>query len=367
MGTDLLRFTRRIDTMIKAQIVGATGYGGLGMTELLLRHPEIEVTSLLATQDVDKRISEVYPHLRGFIDIPIEAAGADTVGRDAELVIFATPDGVGQSYARDLLARGVPMLDYSGDFRFGTEAQYAEYARRHPSVGGKPHVSSELLAQSVYGIPELYRERLRGARLVGNPGCFAVAMTLGLAAAAAGGLIEPDGIVVDGKTGISGAGKKPAAGYHFPAANENVAPYRIGSHQHSVETEMAIGALMESPVDLTFVPHLVPVTRGIICTIYARLREPLAQDAVQMAYQSFYGDEPFVRVLPPGVSPGLASVRGSNFCDISVTTIPQQRRLIIASSIDNLMKGQAGVALQNINLMLGFPETTGLERVPIYP
>ena len=353
--------------MIKAQIVGATGYGGLGMTELLLRHPQIEITSLLAKQDVGKRISEVYPHLRGLCEIPIEDANDDTVGRDADLVIFATPDGVGQSYARDLLARGLRVIDYSGDFRFNSADQYAEYGRRHPSVGGRAHVSEDLLPESVYGMPELNRERLRGARLVGNPGCFAVAMILGLAPAAARGLIEPDGIVVDGKTGISGGGKKPSAGFHFPAANENVNPYRIGNHQHAVEAEMALGALMESPVELTFVPHLVPVTRGIICTVYARLRGSLAAGEVQAAYESYFADEPFVRVLPPGVSPGLASVRGSNFCDISITVRPEQRRLIVASSIDNLLKGQAGVALQNMNLMLGFPETTGLERVPVYP
>ena len=353
--------------MIRAQIVGATGYGGLGMTELLLRHPQIEVTSLLATQDVGKRISEVYPHLRGFCEMTVEAASEETVGRDADLVIFATPDGVAQSYARALLERGLRVIDYSGDFRFGSAEQYAEYARRHPSVGGKPHSAPELLPESVYSIPELNRERLRGARLVGNPGCFAVAMVLGLAPAAARGLIEPDGIIVDGKTGISGAGKKPSAGFHFPAANENVTPYRIGNHQHPVETEMAIGALMEAPIEMTFVPHLVPVTRGILCTIYLRLRAPLSGEDVQAAYEEFYAEEPFVRVLPPGVSPGLGSVLGSNLCDISVTTYPEQRRLIAAASIDNLLKGQAGVALQNINLMLGFPETTGLERVPMYP
>ena len=370
--------------MKKAQIVGATGYGGLGMTELLLRHPQIEITSLLATQDVGKPISDVYPHLRGFCDLAVEPANEETVGRDADLVIFATPDGVGQSYAPALLERGLRVIDYSGDFRFGSAEQYAEYARRHPSLGGRAHACPELLPESVYGMPELNRERLRGARLVGNPGCFAVSMVLGLAPAAAGGLIEPDGVIADGKTGISGAGKKPSAGGHFPAANENVSPYRIGNHQHPVETEMAVGALFPGTgqpfdklraggatgngcIDLTFVPHLVPVTRGIICTLYARLCEPVPAAEVQAAYERFYAEEPFVRVLPPGVSPGLGSVRGSNFCDISVTTYPEQRRLIVASSIDNLLKGQAGVALQNINLMLGFPETTGLERVPIYP
>ncbi len=353
--------------MKRAQIVGATGYGGLGMTELLLRHPHLEVTSLLAKQDVGRPISDIYPHLRGFCEMTVEDANEETVGRDADIVIFATPDGVGQMHACRLLEAGLRVIDYSGDFRFTSVEQYTEYGRRHPSVGGKAHVSPGLLAETVYGIPELYRERLCGARLVGNPGCFAVAMILGLAPAAREGLIEPEGIIADGKTGISGAGKKPSATHHYPERNENVTPYRIGRHQHAVETEMAIGALTGADIDLTFVPHLVPVTRGIICTLYARLRAPLAAEEVQAVYERFFAGEPFVRVLPPDVSPGLGSVLGSNMCDISVTVDGARRRLIVAASIDNLLKGQAGVALQNINLMMGFPETTGLERVPMYP
>jgi N-acetyl-gamma-glutamyl-phosphate reductase len=354
-------------TITRAQIVGATGYGGLGMTELLLRHPKITITSLLAKQDVGKRISQVYPHLLGFCDLEVGDANDDTVGRDADLVIFATPDGVGQSYARRLVDAGTRVIDYSGDFRFESVEQYAEYARRHPGVGGKAHITPELLGTNVFGVPELNRERLRGATLVGNPGCFAISMILGLAPAAKAGIIDAEGIIVDGKTGISGAGKKPSATHHFPERNENVTPYRIGNHQHAIETEMAIGALMGGPIDLTFVPHLVPVTRGIICTIYARLRRPMAAAEVQQVYEDAFRDEPFVRVLPSGVAPGLGSVLGSNMCDLSVTLTPDGRRLIVASSIDNLLKGQAGVALQNINLMFGFPETTGLERVPMYP
>ncbi|MFN8543605.1 MAG: N-acetyl-gamma-glutamyl-phosphate reductase [Candidatus Binatia bacterium] len=351
----------------RVQIVGATGYGGLGMTELLLRHPGIAIAGLLAKQDAGRRVSDVYPHLRGFCDVVIGDASDETVGRDADLVVFATPDGVGQAHARRLVAAGVPMLDYSGDFRFGTVADYDEYARRHPALGGRAHACPELLAQGVYGVPELNRDRLSGARLVGNPGCFAVAMILGLAPAAKLGLVERDGIIVDGKSGSSGAGKKPSAAHHFPERNENVTPYRIGSHQHAVEVEMTIAALAGGPLDLTFVPHLVPATRGIVCTIYAQLRQPAAPADVQAAYERFFASEPFVRVLPAGVSPGTGAVLGSNLCDLSVTVTAGGRRLVVTASIDNLVKGQAGVALQNVNLMLGFPETTGLDRVPIYP
>ena len=353
--------------MKRAQIVGATGYGGLGMTELLLRHPDVRVTSLLAKQDVGKRISDVYPHLRRYCDMVIGDANDETVGRDADVVVFATPDGVGQSYAARLVAAGIAVIDYSGDFRFDTVAQYDEYSRRHPNLGGRPHACPELLPQSVLGIPELNRDRLRGARLVGNPGCFAVSMILGLLPALRLRLIEHEGIIADGKTGSSGAGKKPSTVHHFPERNENVTPYRIGSHQHAIEAEMVLGAVAGGPIDLTFVPHLVPVTRGIVCTLYGRLRQPTTQADAQAAYERFYEREPFVRVLPPGVSPGLGSVLGSNMCDVSVTVTGGGRRLVVASSIDNLLKGQAGIALQNLNLMLGFDERTGLERVPTYP
>ncbi len=353
--------------MVRAQIVGATGYGGLGMTELLLRHPEITITSLLATQDTGKSISAVYPHLRGFCDLVVQAASPDSVGQDADLVIFATPDGVGQSYARKLLDAGIKVIDYSGDFRFRSAAEYARYARRHPSVQGKGHQAEDLLPESVYGVPELYREQIAGARLVGNPGCFAVAMMLGLAPAVRAGIIDPGSIICDGKTGISGAGKKPSATHHFPERNENVTPYRIANHQHEVEVTVTLEQLSGEDVHITFVPHLVPITRGIIVTSYAQLRSEVSQAQVQGLYEEMYQGEPFVRVMPAGVAPGLGAVLGSNLCDISLAVDEDNGRLVVAASIDNLLKGQAGVALQNINIMHGFPERLGLERVPIYP
>jgi N-acetyl-gamma-glutamyl-phosphate reductase len=337
------------------------------MTELLLRHPEITVTSLLATQDVGKPISQVYPHLRGFCDMTVQGAGPETVGANADLVIFATPDGVGAGYARPLLDAGMKVIDYSGDFRFRSAEEYARYGRRHPSVQGKQHQAEELLPRSVFGIPELYREQIAAADLVGNPGCFAVAMILGLAPAVRAGVIDPRSIICDGKTGISGAGKKPSATHHFPERNENVTPYRIANHQHEVEVSVTLEHLSGESVAVTFVPHLVPLTRGIIVTSYATLRDDLSQMQAQGLYEDMYREEPFVRVLPAGVSPGLKGVLGSNLCDLSVTVDEDNGRLVVAASIDNLLKGQAGVALQNINIMHGFPETMGLERLPSYP
>lgn len=353
--------------MIRAQIVGATGYGGLGMTELLLRHPEITITSLLAKQDVGRPICEVYPHLRRFCDMVVQDANPDSVGANADLVIFATPDGVGQTYARALIAAGIKVIDYSGDFRFRSAEDYARYARRHPSLAGKPHQAPDLLPESVFGIPELYRPEIAEARLVGNPGCFAVAMILGLAPAIRAGIIDPTSIVCDGKTGISGAGKKPSATHHFPERNENVTPYRIANHQHEVEVALTLTALAGEPCHITFVPHLVPITRGIEVTSYAALRSAVTPAQVQDLYEELYRDEPFVRVLPLGVAPGIGAVLGSNLCDISLTVDEENGRLVVCASIDNLLKGQAGIALQNINIMHGFPETMGLDRLPLYP
>lgn len=351
----------------RAQIVGATGYGGLGMTEQLVRHPEIEITALLAKTDVGKPISDFFPHLRGFCDRVVEEATDERIGEDADVVIFSTPDRVSMGYAPMLLERGVKVIDYSGDFRFRDVATYERYAKRQPSVKGQPHLCPELLPKSAYGVPELFRNELRGADLVGNPGCFSVSMELGLAPALKAGLIDPASIVVDGKTGVSGAGKKPSPTFHFPERVENVTPYRVAAHQHGVEASMQLSRYAETNVGLTFVPHLVPISRGIECTCYAQLKGATTPADVQALYERAYADEPFVRVLPPGVAPGPKVVHGSNLCDVSVFVDEENGRLVAVSSIDNLLKGQAGIALQNMNLMLGIDETCGLHRIPLYP
>jgi N-acetyl-gamma-glutamyl-phosphate reductase len=353
--------------VVRAQIVGATGYGGLGMVEQLSRHPEIELVSLLAKTDTGRPISDGFPHLRGICDMVVEEASPERIGEGADLVVFATPDRVGMEYAPGALARGAKVIDYSGDFRFGTPERYTLYSKLHPSTSGREHLAPELLRETVYGVPELYRERIKGARLVGNPGCFAVALILGLAPALRAGLIDPASLIVDGKTGSSGAGKKPGPVHHFPERNENLAAYRVANHQHSVEAATALSDVAGEPVKLTFVPHLVPMTRGIVCTAYADLREPTALEQAHQVYADAYAAEPFVRVFPPGQFPGVKSTFGSNYCDLSLAVDPLNDRLVVIASIDNLMKGQAGVALQNINLMCGFPEQTGLDRVPLYP
>jgi N-acetyl-gamma-glutamyl-phosphate reductase len=271
------------------------------------------------------------------------------------------------AHAPTLVRRGIRVLDYSGDFRFRDLDSYDRYARRQPSVAGKPHLCPDLLSESAYGVPELFRHEVAGAQLVGNPGCFSVAMELALAPALKAGLIDPRSIVVDGKTGISGAGKQPRPQFHLPDRVENVTPYRVAAHQHGVEAAEALARYADAPVGLTFVPHLVPISRGIECTCYAQLSGASAAPQLQSLYEASYAGEPFVRVLPPGLAPGPKAVHGSNLCDLSVFVDAENGRLVAIASIDNLLKGQAGIALQNVNLMLGIKETCGLERIPLYP
>ncbi|BCL84678.1 N-acetyl-gamma-glutamyl-phosphate reductase [Ktedonobacteria bacterium brp13] len=353
--------------LYRVQIVGATGYGGLGLIEQLMRHPNIELTSLLAKTDTGMPLSKIFPHLTGFCDHIVEEVQDERIGENADLVVFATPDRVAMNYAAALIQRGIKVIDYSGDFRFSDLAVYNRYAARKPGIGGKPHQTPELLKQSMYGVPELFREKLQNASLVGNPGCFAITIELALAPALRAGILNPQSIIVDGKTGASGGGKKPSTVSHFPEQSENVLPYRVANHQHSAEAEDVLTRVSGSPVGITFVPHQVPTSRGIECACFGQLKGEISPEEIQEIYRKAYAHEPFVRVLPPGIAPGPKAVRGSNLCDISLFVDQANNRLVIISSADNLLKGQAGTALQNINLMLGLEETTGINRVPLYP
>ena len=352
--------------MYRAQIVGATGYGGLGILELLLQHPEFEVSSIIARDDAGRRIDEVYPHLTGRCDMTVEAPDDAAIGSDCDVVIFSTPDRVAMGYAPALADAGVRFIDYSGDFRFASAEAYARYAAAHPSIKASNHAAATLLERSTYGISELHGERIAASPIVGNPGCFAVGIILGLAPLFAGRLLADGVVTVDGLTGSSGAGKKPAPVHHFAHLNDNVVPYRVLAHQHTVEAETTLGALSGGgPAEVLFVPHLLGTTRGILSTMHAVLDRPMSRDALLDHYREFYAGQPFVRVL--STPPTLKGTLGSNYCDISVVTSADERRVVVISSIDNLLKGQSGSAMQNINLMFGLDARAGLERAPLYP
>ena len=354
------------DGPLRVQIVGATGYGGLGILELLLGHPGFEVASLLARDDAGRRIDDVYPHLSGRCDLVVEQPTAGTVGAGADVVVFATPDGVSQDHAAALRRAGIRFLDYSGDFRFASTGDYALYARAHPGVAEEGHRSAALLESAVYGVPELGADSIRAAPIVGNPGCFAIGIILGLAPLFEGDLLDGGEVTVDGLTGSSGAGKRPSASQHFSHLSDNVVPYRVFAHQHVVEAELTLGRLgAGGGAALHFVPHLLGTTRGILSTMHARLTRPSSRDELLARYRERYADEPFVRVLAS--PPTLKGTAGSNYCDISLETSRDGRRVVVMASLDNLMKGQSGNALQNLNLMFGLDPEAGLARVPLYP
>ena len=351
--------------MPRVQLVGATGYGGLGMIEMLLQHPELEASSLIARDDAGRRIADVYPHLHGRTDLVVQGPDEASIGSDCDVVVFATPDRVAMGYAPALADAGVRFLDYSGDFRFPDAASYARYAAAHPSIGSDAHGAEALLERASYGVPELTGDAVASSPIVGNPGCFAVGIILGLAPLFADGLVEGNTVTVDGLTGSSGAGKKPAAAQHFSHLNDNVVPYRVFSHQHVVEAEHTLGGLAGGDASVHFVPHLLGMTRGILSTMHMSLTRSASREALLERYREFYDGAPFVRVLD--TPPTLKGTAGSNFCDISLVTSPDESRVVVISSIDNLLKGQSGNALQNLNLMFGYDQTLGLERTPLYP
>jgi N-acetyl-gamma-glutamyl-phosphate reductase len=353
--------------MIRVKIVGALGYGGVGITELLLRHPEFELAVLVDREDVGNSISSVYPHLKGFCDLPILAPDDPSASDDEiDVVLYSTPDGVGMTLAEADLKRGSKIIDYSGDFRFTSEEAYADYATR---IGRNPlHASPDLLGRNAYGLAELHRDEIRNAEIVGNPGCFACSCILGLAPAIGNSLIEPLSIICDCKTGVSGAGKKAGPAFHYPARYEQMNAYKLAGHQHICEVERELALLSnEEEIRVTFTTQVVPVCRGILSTLYGTLTTPVTEKQLLEIYADFYNDSPFVRVFGSTAAMGTTNVRCTNYCNLTVSVDERTNRLRVVSHIDNLMKGQAGSALQNMNLMFNLPETTGLDRPGMYP
>ena len=350
--------------MLRVKIIGAGGFGGVGMIELLHRHPEAEVGWLVDIENVGKPISEVQPHLRGICDLPILSPEA-TLVETPDVVISATPDQVGMQHAADHVAAGAKLIDYSGDFRFRSAETYAEYAR---TIGHDPrHAAEELIAESAYGIAELHREEISKAKVVGNPGCFAVAVILGIAPAVKAKAFNLGRLIADAKTGASGAGKKPSPTLHYPTRYENMNAYKILKHQHQFEIETELSLLAGKKVHCVLNTQLVPLSRGIMTTLYGELDAGWDARKIWGIYDDFYRNEPFIRLMPLGEASSNAAVRGSNFCDISVHVDEATATLLVISHIDNLVKGQAGSALQNLNIVCGLEETAGLMLPGQYP
>ncbi len=339
----------------KVGIINVTGYAGVELARLLYNHPAVEITSVTGRSAAGQKLGNIFPHLSS-LDLTVQVELGEV-----ELAFSAMPHKESAEAIIPLLKRGVKVVDISADFRLTNPADY-------PKWYGFTHPSPQLLKEAVFGLPELYRSKIASARLVANPGCYPTSAILALAPAVKAGLIEPD-IIIDSKSGISGAGRTLSLQTHYSEANEDVTAYSLDGHQHLPEITQELNLLRpEAPLSVTFVPHLIPMTRGILTTAYARLASgklPKGKVELKKLYLDFYRDEPFVRIADS--SPHTKHTWGSNLCIIYPTIDQRTGRLIVISAIDNLVKGAAGQAIQNMNLMLGLPETAGLEALPVYP
>jgi N-acetyl-gamma-glutamyl-phosphate reductase len=343
----------------KVAVIGASGYAGLELVRLLARHPGCELAALTSLEYPGQPFSQVFPALAGIVDLPFSQESEEEIAGQVEVVFTAIPHQAAMGIIPLFLARGCRVVDLSADFRFREVVLYEKWYQAH--------TAPELLAEAVYGLPELHREEVRRARLVGNPGCYPTCVILGLAPLARAGLLQPDSVIADCKSGVSGAGRQALLGLSFCEVNDGFRAYKVLEHRHTPEMEQELSLLAGKPVQVTFTPHLVPMSRGILGTLYASLTESRSEAELRDLYREFYQGHPFVRLLPPGSLPDTRNVRGANFCDLALRVDEAGRRVIVLSAIDNLNKGAAGQAVQNFNLMVGFPETAGLDLVPLIP
>lgn len=343
--------------MIKVGIVGGTGYTGVELLRLLALHPEAELTAITSRGEAGKAVSAIYPNLRGHVDI-VFTEPSITVLSACDVVFFATPNGIAMKQVPELLAAGVRVIDLAADFRIKDPAVWSAWY-------GMEHSCPDLLAEAVYGLPEVNRDAIKTARLVANPGCYPTAVQLGFLPLINAGLIATDCLVADAKSGTSGAGRKAEVGTLMSEAGESFKAYGVAGHRHLPEIRQGLALAHGSPVGLTFVPHLLPMVRGIHATLYARLVKPAGD--LQSLFESAYANEPFVDVMPAGSLPETRSVRGANTCRMAVYQPQGGDTVVVLSVIDNLVKGAAGQAVQNMNLMFGLDERTGLSHIGLLP
>ncbi len=339
---------------IRVAIAGATGYAGEELIRILQYHPAVQLTSLAASAKWDRPVpvSDVFPRLANTSKLLVESLDPERLAQHCDVALLALPHTVSMDVAPVLLSAGRKVIDLAGDFRLKDPNAFTRWY-------GTTHRHPELLPDAVYGLSELAREAIQQARLVANPGCYATSVILAVAPLLHAKLIDPAEIVVDAKSGVTGAGRKPEPQLMFAELAENLWPYKVNGHQHVPEIAQAL-APFGGPSNLCFVPHVVPLTRGILSTIYLRLAKNTSREAVGAAFQTFYREAPFVRLKAEGQWPSVRAVTGTNFCDLGFAVDADARRLIVVAAIDNLVKGAAGQAVQNLNLMCGLPETTGL-------
>ncbi len=342
--------------MLRAGIVGGTGYTGVELLRMLSQHPEVSIEAITSRSEAGMAVAELFPSLRGRVSLRFSDPSTAEL-RKCDIVFFATPNGIAMQQVRALVDAGVRVIDLAADFRIKDVAVWEKWY-------GMTHACPDLLEEAVYGLPEVNRENIRNARLIANPGCYPTAVQLGFLPLIEAGVVDLDHLVADAKSGVSGAGRKAEVHTLFSEAADNFKAYGASGHRHLPEIRQGLSAAARQPVGLTFVPHLTPMIRGIHATLYARLT---ADADLQALYQARYADEPFVDVMPAGTHPETRSVRGSNICRIAVHRPQGGNTAVVLSVTDNLVKGAAGQAIQNMNLMFGLPETLGIDQVPLLP
>jgi N-acetyl-gamma-glutamyl-phosphate reductase len=346
--------------MIKAGIVGGTGYTGVELLRLLAQHPQVELKAITSRKEAGTPVARLFPSLRGRVELAFSEPGARALA-GCDVVFFATPNGVAMTEARALLDSGARIVDLSADFRIKDVAEWERWYKTK-------HAAPEFVREAVYGLPEMNREQLRGARLVANPGCYPTSVQLGFLPLVEAGVVDLDHLIADAKSGVSGAGRKAELALSFSEASDNFAAYSVPGHRHWPEIRQGLAQAAKREVGLVFTAHLTPLIRGIHATLYARVTKDLD---FQQLFEKRYASEPFVDVMPAGSHPDTRSVRAANTCRIAVHRPPESTKradtLVVLSVIDNLVKGASGQAVQNMNLMFGFPEAAGLEQIAVVP
>jgi N-acetyl-gamma-glutamyl-phosphate reductase len=335
--------------MTRVAILGATGYSALELIKILLRHPEVEITVATSRQEGNPHIASVHPSLAGRLDLRLEDVGPIAAASRADCVFCCLPHGVTTTHVPQLLQTKAKIIDLSADYRLKDASVYAHWY-------GEKHGDPDNLPQAVYGLPELFREQIVGAKLIANPGCYPTSAILALAPLLRAGLIEPTEIIIDSKSGVSGAGRTPKLTTLFPECNESLSAYNVGRHRHTPEIEQVLSTASGANIEVIFTPHLVPMDRGILSTAYSRPRGDVTEAQLFAALRACYANEPFVRVVDH--LPATKDSSGTNYCDVTVRVV--RGRVITISCLDNLIKGASGAAVQNFNLLFGYPETTAL-------
>jgi N-acetyl-gamma-glutamyl-phosphate reductase len=346
--------------VLKAAVIGGTGYSAVELIRLLHHHPHIELDTVVAHSKAGSELTEIYPHLTRLVETPLESLDVEKLSQKVDVVFFATPSGVSKDMVPGFLNNGVTCIDLSGDHRLKTKGAYEKWYKH--TAPDEKH-----LVEAVYGLTEINFDEIKNSNFISNPGCYPTASLLALIPALKNNLIDYKSIIIDAKSGVSGAGRTLSLGTHYGEVNENLKAYKLGVHQHIPEIEQELQKESVSPITVTFSTHLVPMTRGIMCTIYTDLLDLKDIKEVIELYTTFYNDHPFVRIRKEGNLPSTKEVYGSNFCDIGIHVDERTGKLVLVSVIDNLIKGAAGQAVQNLNVMNGWDVRTGLMNVPVYP